>query len=121
MLTTVTLEGRDASTRRQTEEKKKPRPERPTIREVPDELAGGVALRCSKCGRRLVVSIERLVTAARARPTQATGFYLADRGEVVYRFDSHAEELARRDRRAATRKRQASYRPQHRRPVAAQR
>ncbi len=62
-------------------------------------------MHCNKCGSDIHRTPTQLVGAAQKHPgqRQAGGplvAYLADRGEVVYRIDEYAEQLAIRDRRA---------------------
>ncbi len=74
---------------------------------------GSERLFCSRCAVHIHVNVDRLVRAAEAHPghsksgwrqmDEALVAYVADRGEVLYRLDRHAEELAHRDRKARRR------------------
>ena len=64
-----------------------------------------MAMYCRKCCVAIHRTPMQLVDAAQRHPGQRQVggqliAYLADRGEVVYRIDDHAEQLAVRDRRA---------------------
>ncbi len=74
--------------------------------QAPQDAAGRLLLRCSRCTARLHVERSRLLAQVRAQPNSkpsatphSVHAYLADQGEVVYRLDSYAEELVTRDKR----------------------
>lgn len=86
---------------------------RPMRRVTVGAATGSECLWCSRCAVHIPVNVDRLVRAAEEHPghsksgwgqmDEALVAYVADRGEVLYRLDHHAKELARRDSKARSR------------------
>ena len=74
----------------------------------PGDSTEPLRLYCRKCTVEVLVTPHDLSRAAEQHPGQLKRrdvliAYLADQGEVIWALDRHAEELARRDRRATRR------------------